>query len=91
MTRPPASAPSAVTVSDRTCEPVLGTDWRTLRRFCHERGIAIGHIGRRPVVRAADVLAALALGDAASSTAPAWDKDANVARAAAPRARRAAR
>lgn len=69
--------PTAVMVSDRTCEPVLGTPWRSLRDWCTERGIRIGRIGRRPVVVVADVLAALS-GEARS----AWSEDEVVQRAA---------
>jgi hypothetical protein len=46
-------------VTDRTCEQILGVAWRPLRIFCRQHRIVIGHIGRRPVVRVADVLAAL--------------------------------
>ena len=53
------SGPAAVTVSDVTCEAVLGVKWRPLREFCREHRISVGRIGRRPVVRVADVLAAL--------------------------------
>lgn len=67
----PTMAPAAVTVSDRTCEAVLGVPWRTLRAFLQERGIAIPRIGRRPVVRVDAVLAALE----GSEARPAWDPD----------------
>jgi len=69
VTRPELNV-AAVTVSDRTCLQVLGVPWRALRAFAKERGIAIGKIGRRPVVVVADVLRALA-----SEPAPVSDED----------------
>ena len=71
--------PAAVTVSDRTCEAVFGVSWRPLREFAISRGVPIEHIGRRPIVRVADVLAALN-GDRSAS--PHWDEEEIVARAA---------
>jgi hypothetical protein len=71
------TAIAAVTVSDRTSQQVLGVPWRSLRPWCIERGIAITRIGRRPVVRVADVLAALE--GAEQST---WSEDEVIARAA---------
>jgi hypothetical protein len=38
---------------------VFGVRWRVLRPWCHEHGIRVTHMGRRPVVVVADVLRAL--------------------------------
>jgi len=59
----PKLGPSAVTVSDRTCEAVLGVPWRPLRRWAQEHGIPIYKIGRRSVVPVEAVLRALGLAD----------------------------
>lgn len=75
----PLPAVAAVTVSDRTCVAIFGIEWRTLRAWLDENGVPIRRIGRRPVVRIADVLAAL------EGDAPAWNEDEIVARAAAGR------
>ena len=76
---------NAVTVTDRTCEQVLGIPWRTLRSWCREHGVAIVHIGRRPVVRVDDVLRALG-----GQPAPATMTDAEVVELATRRGRRTA-
>jgi hypothetical protein len=71
--------PAAVTVSDRTCAAVFGVPWRSMRTFCQEHGVQIHHIGRRPVVAASAVIAALE-GDAAGSD---WSEADLIARIAA--------
>lgn len=58
MKAPPMPV-AAIAVTDKTCLPVLGLNWRTLRRWCRERGVAIHRVGRRPLVRIDDFVRAL--------------------------------
>jgi hypothetical protein len=67
-------AVAPIVVTDRTCAAVLGVSWRTLRGWCAEREIPVGHIGRRPCVRIDRVLAALD-GSAEQPPAGAWSVD----------------
>ncbi len=78
LSKPPVAV-APIMVSDRTCEVVFGTPWRALRSFCEEHKIAIGRIGRRPVVAVAAVMSALDGG------APDWDEAAVIASAASGR------
>jgi hypothetical protein len=86
---PPALQP--VTVSDRTCEAVLGVSWRPLRQLLRDRGITYARIGRRPVVRVSVVLDALEVSEpsrkdaVAHARAVAWNEEEIIARAAARR------
>jgi hypothetical protein len=82
----PADAP--VLVSDRTCERTLSVPWRTLLAWCAKHGITVSRIGRRPVVKVADVLRALdggKGGPAGEKAGAAWSEEAIIARAAAPK------
>jgi hypothetical protein len=58
--RPPRTqAVTPLCVTDRTCVTIFGVPWTSLRPWLIERGVAIVHIGRRPVVRVDAVLAAI--------------------------------
>lgn len=57
--KPLASGCAAVILTPRNVVAVTGFEWRELAPILAEKGVAIGHVGRKPFVFLEDVIAAL--------------------------------
>jgi hypothetical protein len=58
--KPLASGCAAVILTPRNVVAVVGFEWRELAPILAEKGVAVGHVGRRPFVFLEDVVSALA-------------------------------